>query len=217
MGGMFPSSQAAKFTFQLPKNPASPYNFERALANILVQITPPLGVSPSNPAYPLNALPSGWTLDSPTSGTNVSSDTFTVVVDPSFWAGYVSGRYHGVCQSNVDNSYSRAWDYCDVGGLADQIELTNIRCEQLEAGNTVFDSVVNTNSTLSPGGTVFQSVEAARVALFNKIEVDATDPANVILILYADDGITPVATRTIANGDGSNVSLAQVLNLGTLQ
>ena len=55
----------------------------------------------------------------------------------------------------------------------------------------------------------------AKSALINRYDVDsATEPTE--LTLYATDGVTPLATRTIANADGSPVNPAQVLVLGAL-
>lgn len=45
----------------------------------------------------------------------------------------------------------------------------------------------------------------------NRFEVDA---GTGIGTLYDDDGTTPMATRTVQNGDGSPLSEAQVLKLG---
>lgn len=202
MGGMFTSSQTARLSILRP--PVSD-------ADTNVVVIDGAGNN-ATPFATLATLPSGVSINisvTPPGGVQL-------VFTPAFLAANVAGSWSVSLASSTTADPPTLGDF-QWGGIADLIELTNIRCEQLEAGNTVFDGVVNTNSTLSPGGTVFQSVEAARVALFNKIEVDATDPANVILILYADDGVTPMATRTISNGDGSNVSLAQVLNLGTLQ
>ena len=49
----------------------------------------------------------------------------------------------------------------------------------------------------------------------NRVDVDDV-AAPTELILYDSDGTTPLATRTIANADGSAVNPAQVLRLGAL-
>lgn len=55
----------------------------------------------------------------------------------------------------------------------------------------------------------------SKSALINRYDVN--DPAAPTeLTLYDDDGVTPLATRTIANADGSAVNPAQVLVLGAL-
>jgi hypothetical protein len=55
----------------------------------------------------------------------------------------------------------------------------------------------------------------AKSVLINRCDID--DPAAPTeLTLYATDGVTPLATRTIANADGSPVNPAQILVLGAL-
>jgi hypothetical protein len=57
--------------------------------------------------------------------------------------------------------------------------------------------------------------EQTRKTVMNRVEVD--DPAAPTeLVIYDDDGTTPLATRTIANADGSAVNPAQILRLGAV-
>lgn len=87
--------------------------------------------------------------------------------------------------------------------------------EQLTPGNAVYDNTANVNVLLSPGGAVGDSVNITRKWLTNKIVPNSsTNPTSITL--YDDNGTTPLATRTIANADGSDVSPAQVLSLGAL-
>lgn len=55
----------------------------------------------------------------------------------------------------------------------------------------------------------------SKSVLINRYDID-NPSAPTELTLYADDGVTPLATRTIANADGSPVNPAQVLVLGAL-
>lgn len=57
--------------------------------------------------------------------------------------------------------------------------------------------------------------ELARKMMTNRVAPnDTTAPTG--LVVYDDDGTTPLGTRTIANADGTAVSPAQILSLGPL-
>jgi len=58
-----------------------------------------------------------------------------------------------------------------------------------------------------------QTLQFLNTVQLNKIEPNsATVPT--LITLFADDGVTAIATRTIANADGTPVSPKQVLSLG---
>jgi hypothetical protein len=64
------------------------------------------------------------------------------------------------------------------------------------------------------GGNVANAIEIVKKYLTNRIEPNS-DVTPTGMILYDDDTLTPVATRTIANSSGS-VNPEQILKLGPL-
>lgn len=243
MGGMFASTETAHVSIMLPFKVTTPavlggpleFDAQSTLANVNVLLA-------RNGTYVNNftaaTSPTGVTVNNP------AGFAIAFAFDPATFVNFAVGYWVVYVQSPTAGYEFVAQGSFQWGGIADMIVLTNTRCEQLEPGNAVYDNTNNTNVVLSPGGTIyddiaqittqvddmtvdvavikgevtaggdlFQNAETSRQIATNRFEVDA---GTGIGTLYADDGTTPFATRTVENGDGSALSGAQVLKLGVL-
>jgi hypothetical protein len=120
---------------------------------------------------------------------------------------YALGQWQIFCTDTGDQSTTLKAAAIQWGGIADLIVQTNTQVDDMTVDVAVIKGEV------TAGGDLFQNAEASRMISTNRFEVNA---GTGIGTLYADDGTTPFATRTVENGDGSALSGAQVLKLGVL-
>lgn len=218
MGGMFPSTQALVFRVPFASQidgttPATP-TFGITPTEALITI-----FKPDNTAY-FNDVASA-------AGGNL---TITKTPIPAILGGFgfwtisiaaadaVSGVW-SVIVFDTDLTVFPTSDSAQWGGLADMIVAINT---ETQAGGTMYESVATTeattgdiNVTLEPGGAVYDKIDLTRKYVGNKWEANSST-VPTYLILYDDDGTTAMASRNIANADGTAVSPAQVLNLGEI-
>ena len=211
MGGMFPSTQP--LVVFLPYPVQSTVNLttgvidiarEEDPANLYLYIYKPDGTA----AY--TGFVSG--LSGPGSALSLTNSGIFVSVDPGV---YMQGEWAFSMNSDVtattNVNASAQW-----GGLADLIVQMSTQVDDLTTDMAVIKpQIAAINTQTQPGGTIFNNTAAARKALVNRWEVtDTTNPAAPVITVYEDDDVTPIGSRSVRNGDASNVSLAQVLNVG---
>ena len=219
MGGMFPSTQALKirlpFAPEFNAGTPSYSTYPTVDADTTICIFKPDGTEYFNDV--VTAASGNLTISKHTISGGLGR--------PGLWdisiaaADAVDGVWVAFVVEDASASILAVSAEAQWGGLADLIVAINT---QTQPGGTMYESVATTeattgdiNVTLEPGGAVYDKIDLTRKYVGNKWEANSST-VPTYLILYDDDGTTAMASRNIANADGTAVSPAQVLNLGEI-
>ena len=192
---MFRSSEAAVIPFSYPSGLTLPAAFSdpaivthyTTYADIFIHVVDGVGVEVD--VFALSALS-----ENVTKPTDLAPAGFVLAFAPAYLAVLVGGgAVPGLFSFLVSHSFfTTIYDFpvasCQWGGTVDLL---------YQGAEDAAAAKQNSGKSAKIGG--------------NRFEVDA---GTGIGTLYDDDGTTPMATRTVQNGDGSPLSEAQVLKLG---